>query len=86
MSWMIKGGSSSALGQSPLRFPLNELAQRGVASTTHEATATRWGCGVDGRCGSPPSNTTKGVDPCWTGKAVGTLPDEGGLYRSEGFG
>ena len=36
MSWMTKGGSSSASGQSPLRFPLNELARRGVAPTEHE--------------------------------------------------
>ena len=36
MSWMTKGGSSSALGQSPLRFPLNELARRGVATTAYD--------------------------------------------------
>ena len=45
MSWMTKGGSSSALGQSPPPFPLNELARGGVASTRHEAGAT---CCVDG--------------------------------------
>jgi hypothetical protein len=86
MSWMTKGGSSSALGQSPLRFPLNELAQRHVASTARDAIATRLGCGVDDRCGSPASHTTKGADTCGTGRAAGTPPDEGGFYRSEGFG
>ena len=37
MSWMIKGGSSSALEQSPLHSPHNELALRGRTSTKHEA-------------------------------------------------
>jgi hypothetical protein len=74
------------LGHLPLRFPLNELALCGVASTAHDAAATRWGCGVEDRCGSPSSNRTKDAQTCWTGKAVGKPPDEGGLYRSEGFG
>ena len=87
MSWMSKEGSSSALGQSPLRFPLNELGRSGVALTTHEAgTAACCDCVVDGRHGQQSRPTTKGVDPCWTGKAVGKSPDEGGVYPSEGFG
>jgi hypothetical protein len=37
MSWMTKGGLSSASGQSPLRFPLNGFARRGIAPTEHES-------------------------------------------------
>ena len=48
MSWMTKGGSSSALGQSPLRFPLNELARRGVATTEYDfASAAGWDSVID---------------------------------------
>jgi hypothetical protein len=87
MSWMTKEGSSSALGQSPLRFPLNELERSGVALTTHEATtAACCDCLADGRYGQQSGATTKGADPCWTGKAVGKSPDEGGVHPSEGFG
>ena len=87
MSWMSKEGSSSALGQSPLRFPLNELGRSGVALTTHEGgTAACCDCVVDGRDGQQSRPATKGADPCWTGKAVGKSPDEGGVYPSEGFG
>jgi hypothetical protein len=86
MSWMTKGGSSSASGQSLLRFPLNEPARRKLASTIQEAaTATRCDCVVDSPCDPQPGNTTKGADTCWTGR-VGKPPDEGGVYPSEGFG
>jgi hypothetical protein len=86
MSWMTKEGSSSALGQSPLRFPLNELGRFGVALTTHEGgTAACCDCVVDGRHGQQSRPATKGAGP-WTGKAVGKSPDEGGVHPSEGFG
>src|ERR1700722_12849035 len=63
MSWMTKGGSSSALGQSRLHFPLNELARCGVASTAHEATAVA-GCDRDGDGPWAPqaARTTRGTD------------------------
>jgi hypothetical protein len=41
MSWMTKGGSSSALAQWPLRYRLNELASSGTAQTAHEARLPR---------------------------------------------
>jgi hypothetical protein len=87
MSWMIKGGSSSALGQSPLHFPLNELAQCGVASTAHEASAvTCCDRDGDGRWAPQAARTTRGMDTSWTASAVGRPPERGGVYPSEGFG
>jgi hypothetical protein len=86
MSWMSKEGSSSALGQSPLRFPLNEFAPRGVALTTHEvSTVACCDCVVDGRYDQQSGATTKDVDICRTGRAVGKPSDEG-VYPPEGFG
>src|ERR1700722_6189949 len=86
MSWMTKGGSSSALGQSPPPFPLNELARGGVASTRHEVTALtccdRHG---DGRWARQAARTTKGTDTSWTAGALGRPPERGGVYPSEGF-
>jgi hypothetical protein len=80
MSWMTKDGSSSASGQSPLRFPLSE-----VAPARHDATdAARCVCVVNNRCSS--AATTKGATIYWVGKAVGKPLGEGGVYRFEGFG
>jgi hypothetical protein len=85
MSWMSKEGSSSGLGQSLLRFPLNELGRSGVALTTHEAGTVACDCVVYGRHGQQSRPTKKDADPCWTGEAVGKSPNKGGLYHSEGF-
>ncbi len=85
MSWMTKEGSSSVLGQSPLRFPLNELGRREVTTTRHDATdATSCVCIVDGRrlFGAAMEAATI----CSGGKAVGKPLGEGGVYRFEGFG
>jgi hypothetical protein len=87
MSWMIKGGSSSALGQSPLHFPLNELARCGVASTAHEATAvTCCDRDGDGRGAPQAARTTRGTDTSWKSSVVGRLSEREGVYPSEGFG
>jgi hypothetical protein len=85
MSWMTKGGSSSASEQSPLHFPHNARAQREAASNKYEAPAAR--CEFVPNKQSDPSSrdTTKGSGPCWTVKAVGKPLDQGGIYRSEGF-
>jgi len=86
MSWMTKGGSSSASGQSLLRFQLNEPAPHDLASATQGATtATRCDCVVDSPCGPQPGDTTKIAVTCWTGR-VGKPSDKGGVYPSEGFG
>jgi hypothetical protein len=85
MSWMTKEGSSSALGRWPLHFRLSELARCGVACPPYEGTTfTRCGFVIEDQCSS--GSTTKGADICRAGKAVGEPPDEGGIYRSEGFG
>jgi hypothetical protein len=86
MSWMSKGGSSSALGQSPLRFPLNELARRGVATTAHDfASAAGWDSVIDlwRRWGAdrPPRSAKR-----WRGSEGAATPPYEGVYRSEGFG
>jgi hypothetical protein len=87
MSWMIKGGSSSALGQSPLRFPLNGLARCGDASTAHEATVvTCRDCDGDGRGAPQAARATRGTDTSWKASVVGSLSERGGVNPSEGFG
>jgi hypothetical protein len=85
MSWMTKGGSSSASGRSPLPCPPNEFAPRGAVHTRHDAAdATGCVCVVDGwrSLGA----TTKGAIISGDGKAVGKPLGEGGIYRFEGFG
>src|ERR1700727_2703574 len=86
MSWMTRGGSSSALGQSLLRYPLSELARLRAAPTTKDATpAAPYDCFVDGR-GGQTSGDTKGDYACWVGRARKRPPDEGGVCPSKGFG
>jgi hypothetical protein len=70
--------------QSPLHFPQNALAQRWAASNKYEAAAA---------CGefllkkqSIPSPNTQGGDRRWMVQAAGKPLDQGGVYRSEGFG
>ena len=85
MSWMTKGGSSSASGRLPLNSQLNELAWREVACTKHEGSGgPRRDCGVDGQRRPQPSKTTNGADFRGAGRA--SPPAEGVVYLSEGFG
>jgi hypothetical protein len=85
MSWMTKGGSSSALEQSPLDSPLNGLAQRGVAPTKHEArNATCSDYVDDGGWGARAGSTTRGAS--WTVNAAGDPSAGKGVYPSGGFG
>lgn len=82
MSWMIKGGSSSALEQSPLHSPQNELALRGRTSTKHEARTPRLSdCVHDSRWGPKAASTVSG-----TAGAAGRPLERGVVYPSEGFG
>jgi hypothetical protein len=85
MSWTTKEGSSSASGQSPLHFPLSELARREVALTPHDATdVTSCVCFFSDRRSS--SAATKGAILGWGSKAVGKPLGEGGVHLFEGFG
>jgi hypothetical protein len=87
MSWMIKGGSSSALGQSPLHFPLNELARCGVASPKHGAKSATCSDYVDdSRWGSRAASATREANTSWAVNVGGELPAGKGVYPSEGFG
>src|SRR5271170_4000681 len=87
MSWMIKGGSSSALEQSPLHSPRNGLAQRGVAPTKHGArNATCSDYVDDSRWGARAASTTRRADTSWTVNAAGEPPAGKGVHPSEGFG
>src|SRR5271154_4797595 len=87
MSWMTKEGSSSALEQSLLHFPLNELGRCGVASRAPEATAVTC-CDLDGdsRRAQQAARTTGDTDTSWKASAAGRPPERGGVYPSEGFG
>src|ERR1700690_913330 len=87
MSWMIKGGSSSAWEQSPLPSPRNGLARRGVAPTKHETrNATCSDYVDDGRWGARAASTTRSADTSWTVNAAGEPPAGKDVYPSEGFG
>jgi hypothetical protein len=87
MSWMTKEGSSSASEQSPPHSLLNELARFSAISRRREgATAARWGCVVDARYNSQAGNATQSADGRQADRAVGTPPDKGVVYPSEGFG
>ena len=86
MSWMSKGGSSSALGQSPLRFPLNELARRGVATTAHDfASAAGWDSVIDRWWRSRADSSTKSTKSWRASEGMGAPPYEG-VHSLEGFG
>jgi hypothetical protein len=86
MSWMTKGGSSSALGQSPLRFPLNELARRGVATTAYDfASAGGWDSVIDPWRRWGADRPTRSAKRCRASEGAATPPHEG-VYPSEGFG
>src|ERR1700722_20911548 len=87
MSWMTKGGSSSALGKSPLPFPPNELAPGGVASTRHEAAALTY-CDPrgDGRWAPQAARTTKDANTSRTASAGGRPPERRAVFSLEGFG
>jgi hypothetical protein len=87
MSWMIKGGSSSALEQSPLDSLRNELTRRVGASSKQEAsTAPRNDC-VDGsRWGPREAGAPRAVESSWTVSAAGGPRARGSVYPSEGFG
>jgi hypothetical protein len=87
MSWMIKGGSSSASEQSPLGSPHNVLARRVVASSKPEAGTATCGDCVDGsRWGPGEAGAKRAVNTSWTVRAAGEPHAGGGVYPSEGFG
>src|ERR1700729_3245871 len=87
MSWMIKGGSSSALEQSPRRSRRNAFARRAVAPTKHEArNATCSDYVDDSRWAPRGASTTRGANTSWTVHATGESPGGKGVYPSEGFG
>src|ERR1700733_8758368 len=78
MSWMTKGGSSSALEQSPLHSPLNGLAQRGVAPTKHKARNATCSDYVDDGGWGARAASTRGAPP-------GRLMLPGSLLRGKAF-
>src|ERR1700722_5530115 len=75
MSWMTKGGSSSALGQSPLPFPPNELPPGGGAPPRQGAAALTY-CDRrgDGRWAPQAARTTKDANTAGQLALWGGLP------------
>jgi hypothetical protein len=86
MSWMIRGGSSSALEQSPPPFPLSGLAERGVATTEYDvASAAGWDSAIDlWRCSRADSPTRSAKN--WRASEGAATPPRGSGHLSEGFG
>ena len=86
MSWMIRGGSSSALEQSPPPSPLSGLAQRGVAATEHDvASAAGWDSVVDRWWRSRADRPTRSAKN-WRASEGAATPPHRGVHLSEGFG
>jgi hypothetical protein len=75
----------SASGPSPLHFPHNGLARRGAASNAYEAPAARGEFVLD-KQSDWSTHDTKCARRYWTLQAVGKPLEQGGVYRSEGFG
>jgi hypothetical protein len=88
MSWMTRGGSSSALGQSLQLSALSEFAQCAAAHTRGEPRSAVSGDSFADLGGGCQLANTKGPRACKAGRGVRKKgpPDEGGARRSEGFG